>query len=183
MSAPLTDFAERCEECGFSYAGHDRAMLPDELHAAAEVVAKRLTAGEPHEDWLKRLRWRPAPDVWSALEYACHVRDVLLMQRERLFLAQVEEGPVFKPMYRDERVALDGYNEQTPADVASAISVAAGLFRGAVLPFDHGAWQRTCEYAFPNPAKRNLLWVVVHTLHEMRHHLFDIDRDLAAAGS
>jgi hypothetical protein len=33
-------------------------------------------------------RTRPAPDTWSALEYTCHVRVVLRVQRERLQLAR-----------------------------------------------------------------------------------------------
>ena len=50
---------------------------------------------------------RPSPEQRSPIEYACHVRDVALMQRNRVYVALVEDEPSFKPMYRDERVAFD----------------------------------------------------------------------------
>jgi hypothetical protein len=34
------------------------------------------------------LRTRPQPHVWSPLEYGCHVRDMLLVQRERVLTAR-----------------------------------------------------------------------------------------------
>jgi hypothetical protein len=43
------------------------------------------------------LRTRPEEGVWSALEYACHVRDVFLVQRDRLYTALVEDTPTFTP--------------------------------------------------------------------------------------
>ena len=63
------------------------------------------------------IRTRPGPRIWSALEYACHVRDVFLVLRERLYLALVEECPSFAPMYRDERASLARYGAEEPADV------------------------------------------------------------------
>ena len=63
------------------------------------------------------------------LEYVCHVRDVFLVQRERLVLAQVEDVPSFVLMYRDQRVELCGYNVQS-ADVAlTQVEMAADLWR------------------------------------------------------
>ncbi len=68
------------------------------------------------------VRKRPAPEVWSPLEYACHVRDMLGVQTERVELAQREIDPVFVPMGRDERVVEDRYNEQDPAAVAAELT-------------------------------------------------------------
>ena len=47
---------------------------------------------------------RPTPDRWSILEYGAHVRDVLLVFRDRFVVGVVAEGPELTPMYRDERV-------------------------------------------------------------------------------
>jgi hypothetical protein len=53
---------EHCEQCGFTY---DEAKITE--------VATLL-----HGEQIARVR--TAPGVWSALEYSCHVRDVLLGQ-------------------------------------------------------------------------------------------------------
>jgi hypothetical protein len=39
-------------------------------------------------------------------------------------------------------------------------------------------WERTVAYNYPAPAARSLRWVAVHTVHEMRHHLLDVRRQL-----
>ena len=116
----------------------------------------------------------PAPDVWSPLEYACHVRDVLRVQRERVELAQREDEPTFAPMRRDERVVEDRYNEQDPAVVAAEILAAAdALDRHARRPRRRG-WQRTGIYNYPEPALRTVEWIAIHTAHELLHHRVDI---------
>src|SRR5260370_1338741 len=67
----------------------------------------------------------PVPASWSALEYGCHVRDVLRFQRDRVALAQAEDTPEFVSMRRDDRVLEERYNEQYPTVVAAEIVTAA----------------------------------------------------------
>ncbi|MCM6777610.1 DinB family protein [Nocardia sp. CDC159] len=127
------------------------------------------------------LRRRTRPEVWSPLEYACHMRDVLLVQRERLLAARRSERPVVGHMGRDERVEHDGYAQQHPDDVARQLRDAALLFGGALDRLAPGDWERTLYFPFPDPAdptERSLRWLAVHTLHELRHHLLDIRRQL-----
>ena len=121
-----------------------------------------------------QLRVRPRPETWSPLEYACHVRDVLLVQRERVLLARREDCPTLAPMGRDERVEHDGYAAQDPADVARQLQDAATLFSGVISRLDEQAWNRTLVYSWPSSAERNLRWTAVHTVHELRHHTADI---------
>lgn len=159
-------------ECGFEY---DPASVP-EVSAltrghAAEYAA--LLAGDG-----RGLRQRTAPDVWSPLEYACHVRDVLLAQRERVLLARRVDTPALEPMGRDERVEHDGYNEQQPADVARQLDDAALLFANVLDRLTGADWDRTIIYNFPQRQERPLRWLALHTLHELRHHLLDIRRQL-----
>jgi len=162
---------ERCDGCGFVY---DLALVDV---AAAEIVARAgqmasiLTGGED-----RAVRRRPHPDTWSALEYCCHVRDVLLVQRERVLLALREDQPDVATMGRDERVEADGYNEQRPVDVARQLEDAALMFTGVLRRLDGQAWERTLMYNYPEPAERSLRWVAVHTLHEVTHHLGDVQQ-------
>ena len=172
---------DRCDGCGFVYdesvaagggaAGAVRA-------AAAELAELLLGAADD-----AAVRRRPAPATWSALEYGCHVRDVLLVQRERVLQARREATPATVPMGRDERVEHDGYASQAPGDVARQLVDAAALFAGVLDRLDDPAWSRTLVYGYPAPAERSLRWVAVHTVHEAQHHLADARASLAAAGS
>ena len=120
------------------------------------------------------LRTRPAEGVWSALEYACHVRDVFLVQRDRLYTTLVEDKPVVAPMYREQRVTLARYNAQDPTEVAAQLATAARLIAQAFDALDSVQLQRLCIYNFPAPAERPLLWVGQHAVHEGEHHLRDV---------
>jgi hypothetical protein len=139
-------------------------------HAAA--LSEILLGGSP------RLRRRTRPDRWSPLEYCCHVRDVLLVQRERVLAARRTDRPSFDPMGRDERVEHDGYDEQTPGDVAAQLTEAARLFANVLGRLAPGDWDRTVVYNYPQRLERSLRWVAVHTVHEMQHHLRDVRRQL-----
>src|SRR5438132_2304120 len=113
---------DRCEECGFDYdLAQAPASGPAVIDGVAEVTGLLGAAGED-------LRARQQPSVWSPLEYGCHLRDVLLVQRERVLAARRMDRPTYDPMGRDERVEHDGYAEQTPADVARQLRPAAQLF-------------------------------------------------------
>src|SRR5712691_6350248 len=97
---------DRCDSCRFVYADIDALALPARFAAfGTQYRALLLPPGQPSA-WSSLLRIRPEEGVWSALEYACHVRDVFLVQRDRLYTALVEDTPTFTPMYRDQRVTL-----------------------------------------------------------------------------
>jgi S-DNA-T family DNA segregation ATPase FtsK/SpoIIIE len=150
--------------------------LPARLQAAGGAVADLLTTSSA-----TALRRRPDPSTWSTLEYACHLRDVLLVQRERLYLALVEDTPSLVPMYREHRVELARYEDQDPDRVARQLLVAAELLADAVAVLDAGQLARGCIYNYPEPAERPLLWLARHSLHEAEHHLGDARASLHAA--
>lgn len=161
-----------CPECGFTYGALSRPELAATLRASAESYAARLTLNAA------TVRRRSSPEQWSPLEYSCHVRDMLLMQRDRVYVALVEDEPSFKPMYRNERVAFDRYDTQTPGVVGEQIAMAADLLCRGFDGLDEAQWGRPLIYGFPDPARRDVEWVAHHTLHELVHHLADIDRIL-----
>ena len=168
-----------CDSCRFIYADVDATALPTRLAAfGTRYLALLLPPGRPAA-WPGVLRIRPAEGVWSALEYACHVRDVFLVQRDRLYTALVEDTPVFTPMYRDHRVTLARYNAQDPEEVAAQLATAARLIAQAFDALDPVQLQRRCIYTFPVPAERPLLWVGQHAIHEGDHHFRDIERGIA----
>lgn len=162
----------RCEACRFDYDGFARTEIPDRLRAAAADHVERLT-----ETPAAFLRERPLPG-WSALEYGCHVRDVLLNQRRRIDRAQLEHEPVFVPMGRDELAVDEGYNDQDPSVVAGRLTTAADALAFQLESLDDAGWARTGVYSYPERELRDVDWIARHTLHELTHHLADVDRVL-----
>lgn len=164
---------QACESCGFVYDTTFAAQAGAEIVLGAGQLAAILGSGAA------TLGRRPAPDTWSVLEYGCHVRDVLLVQRERVLLARRVDCPAPEPMGREERVEHDGYGQQDPAAVARQLGDAAALFAGVLDRLDEGSWRRTMIYTFPARVERDLAWVAMHTLHEVRHHLADVRSQVA----
>jgi len=165
---------ERCGECGFAY---DLTAAP---WAAGEIRAGAADLAAIVADGTADMAARREPGRWSPLEYACHVRDMLLVQRERLLAARRLDRPVAEPMGRDERAELDGYAGQDPADVARQLGDAALLLAGDLARLGDPDWDRTLIYTYPERAERSLRWLAVHTVHEVRHHLADVRRQLPA---
>jgi len=102
---------ERCEECGYAYDLAAATQAGHEIEVLVAELAELLTTTSP-----RTLAQRTQQQLWSPLEYACHVRDVLLTQRERVLLARRADIPPAVPMGREERVAHEGYAEQDPID-------------------------------------------------------------------
>ena len=65
-----------CEECGFDGDSLSPADTSTSLRSFVRRYRAPLTRFLPGEDGDAIVRQRPDPSTWSALEYACHVRDV-----------------------------------------------------------------------------------------------------------
>jgi hypothetical protein len=172
----------RCEECDFSYEELARDAIALAIRTGAADYRSRLEPGAAldvaHD---LRLRAHPIAGVWSALEYACHVRDVLEVQRERVRLAQVEDRPDMTPMGREERVERDRYNERSPGVVADQLVGAAEALAADLDALGGDGWRRTVMYNWPAREERTVEWIAIHTVHELVHHRRDIDDVLRAA--
>ena len=164
---------DRCDICPFVYDDVAVVALSTEIRVWGRTLAEHLLADAA------RVRTRPQPDVWSAIEYGCHVRDVLDVQRGRVALALAQDSPVFTLMGRDDRAERDRYNDQEPTVVAAEVVSAADRFADALEALDPAGWERTGIYTWPTTESRSLAWVGRHTLHELHHHTADIDRSLA----
>ena len=157
--------ALECPECGYVFADVSAAQVGADLREVATQF-ETLLAEKPTE----ALRARPSEAVWSALEYAAHVRDVILNLRERILLALVEDHPVFAPIYREQRVSLARYNNEDPPAVGQALALGADLLGWVVEGLDERQLGRTGVYAGDD---RDVLWIARQALHEARHHFAD----------
>jgi DinB superfamily len=165
---------DRCDECGYAYDLTAATRAGDEILAGvAELARLLMTTDRP------TLARRTAPERSSPPEYTCHVRDVLITQRERVLPARRVDVPAAVPMGRDERVAHEGYAESDPIEVAEEVTIAARLLANALRRLDTRDWELRVIYNWPHRTERTLRWVAANTLHDVRHHLLDIQRQLA----
>jgi S-DNA-T family DNA segregation ATPase FtsK/SpoIIIE len=160
-------------ECGFRYDEVGAGSIPERLLHAVRKLREEV-AGESDAV----VRCRPAPAVWSPLEYCCHLRDVLITQRERVVRVLVEERPTMLPMHREERAMLTRYAEEEPSRVLAQLGMAAEMASWTFASLDASQWMRECRYNYPEPMTRSLEWVGRHSLHEAVHHLADVRRIL-----
>lgn len=97
----------------------------DEAHLGQiEDIKKRAAAFEALEAGPKKLgeltkkladimlRKKPAPDKWSAMEVACHLRDVERVWADRLVKAAFSDQPAFYVVDVDALAAKNSYNTQ-----------------------------------------------------------------------
>ncbi|MDO8106260.1 DinB family protein [Isoptericola sp. b441] len=154
-----------CGECGFVAAG-----------LAAPGIAGAVAASVPRwQAVLDRadVRRRPRPDVWSPLEYACHVRDVYRLFAARARLMLDRDGPTFENWDQDATALEERYGEQEPAvvstELAAAGTEAARVF--AAVPAD--AWQRVGLRS--NGSHFTVETLGQYFVHDVVHHLHDVD--------
>ncbi|GAA2143995.1 DinB family protein [Kitasatospora kazusensis] len=156
-----------CGDCGLDTATLVREELAGAVRAEAAAWAALLT-GSP----AVVLRRRPSPEVWSDLEYACHVRDVLRLFGHRLELMLTEDAPCFADWDQDETAVAERYGEQDPAVVATELA-AAGERMVAVLTAVSGErWQRRADRS--DGARFTVESLSRYVFHDVAHHLFDV---------
>jgi hypothetical protein len=167
-----------CEQCGFNYdTGDLQGTVTLLIRQAAEcsmALTKAAAGPDPNV-----VRLRPRPEVWSAIEYACHVRDVLEVQRARIAQCLAEDRPVYAPMDRTGRVKQLKYEDQDPMEVAAALMRFAREFGAAARVLTPPQLGRLGLYNYPVRAPRSLGWIIRHTAHEIQHHRLDLTTILA----
>jgi hypothetical protein len=163
---------ETCEVCGFVWDDVADPDVAPRIRAGAEMLA-RLLRNAPDV-----ATTRPTADRWSMLEYGAHVRDVMLVLRDRFVVGVVTDNPGFTPMYRDERVELGMYRGDDPVALATEIEVAAALLVRMLEALAPEQLERTCQYGYPGPSTRTLRWMAAQAVHEVEHHCRDVEENL-----
>jgi hypothetical protein len=156
-----------CPECGFESAAHEVSDLPGLLEQTAATWAQVLGRGDVAE--------RPEPGVWSALEYACHVRDVHVLFAERVRLMLDEDGPTFANWDQDATALERDYGSQDPDVVATELVAAARSV--AVLYATVGDDTRGRRGVRSNGDEFTVESLGRYHLHDVVHHLHDVGAD------
>lgn len=153
-----------CPECGFDSAGLDR----DELGPLVLTNAARWQVALARPDATQR----PAADVWSPLEYACHVRDVHRVFARRLEVMLHEDDPLFANWDQDATAIEDDYAAQDPATVAYELGNAAESVAATYDGVADHEWGRTGRRS--NGSVFTVESLGRYHLHDDIHHLWDV---------
>lgn len=164
----------RCDECGAEVSTVGRDELGRRFFLAAEEWVQILRENPAVEV-------RPAPGVWSALEYGAHVRDVFAMARERLDLLLTRDDPVFADWDQDEAARTARYDQQDPEQVADELEAAAQRLVSEIAEIEPGAWQRSGTRSNGSPFTVETL--LQYVLHDVVHHLWDVTGQQDGASS
>ncbi|GAA5036325.1 maleylpyruvate isomerase N-terminal domain-containing protein [Terrabacter aeriphilus] len=155
-----------CPDCGF-----DADLLPVE-----EVPAFLRDAGQRYAVRLGRddARTRPAPGVWSPLEYACHVRDVCDVMRGRLgqVLAGGGDTVHFADWDQDATARERQYWRADPDVVAREVTTACDAAATAYALPEGTQWAWPARRS--NGSAFTARTLALYFAHDIRHHLRDV---------
>ena len=153
-----------CPECGLEAAAVGREQVADTVRFNARAWVGILR-GEVRE--------RPREDVWSPLEYACHVRDVLRLYDERLQLMLADEDPLYPNWDQDATAVAERYGEQDPAVVATELAEAARAVAGRFAALRPEQWSRRGRRS--DGASFTVESFAQYFIHDLVHHLHDVE--------
>ena len=163
---------EYCGACAFDGGRYDDDALLDGLRSLAPRWATLLSGAG------KDVRTRPAPGVWSAIEYAAHSRDITALHVFGVEQALTRDEPSFPAIDGDALIAAAAttYENAEPDDVVHALATEASRLADLADGAGPEAWTRGLTIGGERSDVRRLL---EHALHDSVHHLADVERGFA----
>lgn len=151
---------EPCRECG--YTPHDPTLTAYRMESLVPRWAAVLRRTDVAE--------RPAPHVWSALEYACHSRDLIGVLGERVNAMITVDNPVFADYDGEGEAVRSQFWASDPAQVSRQIAERTASTVTVLDAVDD--WQRTGNRSDGRPF--TVTELCRYLLHDIEHHLHDV---------
>jgi hypothetical protein len=153
-----------CPECGFDATAIE----------ATDVAGMIPTNANSWQTVLQRtdVRVRPTADIWSPLEYACHVRDVFDLYNLRLHLMLDEDAPTFANWNQDVTAVEQRYGAQNPVAVAIELNSASERLAASFGEVRADQWHRTGLRS--DGAHFTIDSFARYLIHDPIHHLHDV---------
>lgn len=156
---------EPCPECAFVAADVD----PAGVGAVVGTHVERWTRVLARPD----VTVRPQADRWSDLEYACHVRDVFTVFAGRIDQMVAEDPAHFANWDQDAAALERDYAHAEPAQVAGELAVEARRLQDSLGRVGGGDWERRGLRS--NGSAFTIGTLAQYLLHDLEHHLVDVD--------
>lgn len=154
-----------CSECGFDAS----TVTPSTVPGSVENMLPRWRAV------LRRpgVAERPNDSTWSALEYACHVRDVFSLFDRRLNLMLTDDHAQFENWDQDRTAVENDYAGSDPAVVSAELTAEGQQVAASFAGVKESQWGRTGLRS--NGSEFTVLTLAQYFLHDVVHHLADVD--------
>jgi hypothetical protein len=153
----------RCPQCSFDWDDADYQDLVGQCVRSVAVFGEALSNIDPDV--------AVAPGLWSASRYVWHTVDVLRFGTARFWTLSAD--PCFGVPAWDENVMAEirSYDQLSPMVGLIALIAAARSWRDAALEAPH-------DVSTPHPEAGSICAfdIVQVNAHEVRHHLWDVQR-------
>jgi hypothetical protein len=121
------------------------------------------------------LRTRPAPDVWSPIEYLGHLRDAMAFHRWLIEQALTDENPVIPMVDPDESVAAAQYRDGDVDELIGQFGRRVNRLCDTLRAIDRDAERLTVRF---DSATITSALIARSAWHECHHHRGDIERSV-----
>ena len=167
---------EHCAECDFDGAAYEPTQLVDAIRELGPQWRLILI------DAGSEVRLRPAPQTWSALEYAAHSRDVTALHVFGVEQALTIDEPRFPEIASAELIegASANYASEDPGVVGGEIEEQARTLANLAESSGSAAWSRGITIG---ESRTSIRFLLEHALHDSRHHLVDVEKGLVTLRS
>jgi len=163
---------EKCEACGFDGGGYSDAALVQSFRDLGPTWhALVASCGD-------ELRVRPAPEVWSALEYAAHSRDITALHAFGVNYALSEDEAALPGIDGDSLIqeAAAAYRDADADAVVAELATEAARLADLAVTAGDAMRRRGLTVGTERSTVRRML---EHALHDSLHHVIDVERGLA----
>ena len=155
---------QACPDCAYDAS----RVVPRDIGLTIREIASQWDAGRVHPQCVIR----PRPNIWSALEYGCHVRDVFRLYDKRLVMMLTLDNPTFANWDQDKTAVDDRYDLQDPVVVRREIVFACDQLADRFDSVADAEWGRKGQRS--DGAAFTIDTFGRYMVHDPIHHLWDV---------